>query len=165
MRRAIKTCKHKILLRMLHQYDWLSVVNIHVDELSCVRIWQHTLCATLSANWNIKYRLPIKVYYRICTAKQIWKPECVLSFIMGWQIYVNLSANSAEAIIYQDKHISHIPLLLFIPLKSNNHSMIFHHFILTWQSSSISILHDVFLELWFCCWMLSSILYTLNQDL
>jgi hypothetical protein len=27
----------------------------------------HTLCATFSASVNINYRLPIKVYYRICT--------------------------------------------------------------------------------------------------
>ena len=39
------------------------VVNVHVDELSSARIWQHTLCATLSANVNISYRLP-KVYLR-----------------------------------------------------------------------------------------------------
>jgi hypothetical protein len=26
------------------------VVNVHVDELSSARIWQHKLCATLSAN-------------------------------------------------------------------------------------------------------------------
>jgi hypothetical protein len=44
-----------------------SVVNVHVDELSSARIWQHKLCATLSANVNINYRLPIKVNYRICT--------------------------------------------------------------------------------------------------
>ena len=43
------------------------VVNVHTDELSSARIWQHKLCATLSANVNINYRLPIKVYYRICT--------------------------------------------------------------------------------------------------
>ena len=43
------------------------VVNVHVDELSSARIWQHKLCATLSANVNINCRLPIKVYYRICT--------------------------------------------------------------------------------------------------
>jgi hypothetical protein len=29
--------------------------------------WQYKLCATFSANVNINYRLPIKVYYRICT--------------------------------------------------------------------------------------------------
>jgi hypothetical protein len=29
--------------------------------------WQHKFCATFSASVNINYRLPIKVYYRICT--------------------------------------------------------------------------------------------------
>jgi len=43
------------------------VVNVHVDELSSARIWQHKVCATLSSNVNINNRLPIKVYYRICT--------------------------------------------------------------------------------------------------
>jgi hypothetical protein len=38
-------------------------VNVHVDELSSARIWQHKLCAILSANININYRLPIKVHY------------------------------------------------------------------------------------------------------
>ena len=74
-----------------------SVVNVHVDELSSAGIWQHKLCATLSANVNINYRLQIKVYYRICTLKTYqnrlnnsWKPECVLSFNMGWRIVVNV---------------------------------------------------------------------------
>ena len=43
------------------------VVNVHVDELSSARIWQYKLCATFSANVNINYRLPITVYYRICS--------------------------------------------------------------------------------------------------
>jgi len=47
------------------------VVNVHVDELSPARIWQHKLCATLSANVNINYRLPIKASYRICTLRHI----------------------------------------------------------------------------------------------
>ena len=47
------------------------VVNVHVDELSSARIWQHKLCATLSASVNINYHLPIKVYYRICTLRHI----------------------------------------------------------------------------------------------
>ena len=47
------------------------IVNVHVDELSSARIWQHKLCATLSASVNINYRLPIKVYYRICTLRHI----------------------------------------------------------------------------------------------
>ena len=47
------------------------VVNVHVDELSSARIGQHKLCATLSSNVNINYRLPIKVYYCICTLRHI----------------------------------------------------------------------------------------------
>ena len=43
----------------VHEPDF-SVVNVHFDELSSVQIWQHTLCATFSANVNINYRLPIK---------------------------------------------------------------------------------------------------------
>ena len=45
----------------VHVTDF-SVVNVHVDELSSARIWLHKFCATLSANVNINYRLPIKVY-------------------------------------------------------------------------------------------------------
>jgi hypothetical protein len=72
----------------VHVTDF-PVINVHVDELSSTRIWQHKLCATLSANVNINYRLPIKVYYHICTYQnrnKSWKPECVLSFNMDWQI-------------------------------------------------------------------------------
>jgi hypothetical protein len=54
----------------VHVTDF-PVVNVHVDELSSAGIWQHKLCATLSANVNINYRLPIKVYYRICTLRHI----------------------------------------------------------------------------------------------
>ena len=54
----------------VHVTDF-PVVNVHVDELSHARIWQHKLCATLSANVDINYRLPIKVYYRICTLRHI----------------------------------------------------------------------------------------------
>ena len=46
-----------------------SVVKVYVDELSSAQIWQHKLCATLSANVNINFRLPNKIYYRICTAR------------------------------------------------------------------------------------------------
>ena len=54
----------------VHVTDF-SVVNVHVDELSSARIWQHKLCATYSAKVNINNRLPIKVYYRICTLRHI----------------------------------------------------------------------------------------------
>jgi hypothetical protein len=55
---------------LVHMTDF-PVVNVHVDELSSARIWKHKLCATLSANVNINYHLPIKVYYRICTFRHI----------------------------------------------------------------------------------------------
>ena len=55
---------------LMHVTDF-SVINIYVDGLSSARIWQHKLCATFSANVNINYRLPIKVYYRICTLRHI----------------------------------------------------------------------------------------------
>ena len=54
----------------VHVTDFLFI-NVHVDELSSARIWQHKLCATLSTNVNINNRLPIKVYYRICTLRHI----------------------------------------------------------------------------------------------
>jgi hypothetical protein len=52
-----------ISLVHVHVTDF-PVINVHVDELSSARIWQHKLCATLTANVNINYRLPIKVYYK-----------------------------------------------------------------------------------------------------
>ena len=54
----------------MHVTDF-SVINIYVDGLSSARNWQDKLCATFSANVNINYRLPIKVYYRICTLRHI----------------------------------------------------------------------------------------------
>jgi hypothetical protein len=50
----------------------VHVTDFPVVKLSSARIWQHkNLCAILSANVNINYRLPIKVYYRICTLRHI----------------------------------------------------------------------------------------------
>ena len=54
----------------VHAIDF-PVVNVPVDELSSDRIGQHKLSSTLSASVNINYRLPIKVYYRICTLRHI----------------------------------------------------------------------------------------------
>ena len=54
----------------VHVTDF-PVVYVHVDELSSARIWQHKLCATLSVNVDINYRLPIKLCYRICTLRHI----------------------------------------------------------------------------------------------
>ena len=44
---------------------------VNVNESPSARIWQHKLCATLSVNVNKNYRLPIKVYYRIYTLRNI----------------------------------------------------------------------------------------------
>jgi hypothetical protein len=50
---------------LVHVTDF-PVVNVHADELSSARIWQHTFCATLSANVNINYRLsPQTLWFRI----------------------------------------------------------------------------------------------------
>jgi hypothetical protein len=54
----------------VHVTDF-PIVSVHVDELSSARIWQHKLCATLSANVNINYHLR------------------VFNFNMGWRILVN----------------------------------------------------------------------------
>jgi hypothetical protein len=74
--------------------------------------WQHKLCAIFSANVNINYRLPIQVYYRICTLRHMrsyflctnwqtrWKPECVLSFNMDWRILVFYPGSEARDTIY-----------------------------------------------------------------
>jgi hypothetical protein len=48
---------------------WTILQFVH--ELSSAQIWQHKLGATLSASVNINYRLPIEVYYRICTLRHI----------------------------------------------------------------------------------------------
>jgi hypothetical protein len=77
-RRVIKftNIRQPMLKRKTHSHAPVHVTdfpvaNVHVDELSSARIWQHKLCATLSANVNINYRLPVKVYYRICTLRHI----------------------------------------------------------------------------------------------
>ena len=61
---------------------YFPVVKVHVDYLSSAQIWQHKLCATLSASVDINYRLPIKVYQRICTVRYI-KIEIIHRFPSG----------------------------------------------------------------------------------
>ena len=75
-------CKHNIIgtdapsIRLtfpvvkVHVTDF-PVVKIHVELSSAARIWQHKLCATLSANVYINNRPPIKVYYCMCTVRNI----------------------------------------------------------------------------------------------
>jgi hypothetical protein len=63
-------------------FDWKTVIYIYIcfrhnlistctGECDWLFHWQYKLCATFSANVNINYRLPIKVYYRICTLRHI----------------------------------------------------------------------------------------------
>jgi hypothetical protein len=80
-------------------YRWYNLIRTCAGECDWLFHWQHKLCATFSGNVNINYRLPIKVYYHICTLtlRHIrietnhgsQKLECVLSFNMGWRILVN----------------------------------------------------------------------------
>ena len=61
----------------VHLTDF-PVVNVHLNDLSSARMWQHKLCVTLSASVNINYHLPIKEYYRICTLRHI-RIEIIIS--------------------------------------------------------------------------------------
>jgi hypothetical protein len=52
-------------------YRWYNLIRTCACECDWLFHWQHKLCATCSANVNINYHLPIKVYYRICTLRRI----------------------------------------------------------------------------------------------
>ena len=52
-------------------YRWYNLIRICAGECDELFHWQHKLCATYSANVNINYRLPIKVYYTFCTLRNI----------------------------------------------------------------------------------------------
>jgi hypothetical protein len=55
-------------------YRWYNLIPTCAGEYDWLFHWQHKLCATFSANVNINYLLPIKVYYRICTLKTLYSP-------------------------------------------------------------------------------------------
>jgi hypothetical protein len=73
-----------------------NLISTCAGECDWLFHWQHELCATFSASVNINYRLPIKVYYRICTLRHIrieinhgsqnvfwaltWEPTSLCSF-------------------------------------------------------------------------------------
>jgi hypothetical protein len=48
-----------------------NLISTCAGECDWLFHWQHKLCAIFSANVNINYRLPIKVYCRICTLRHI----------------------------------------------------------------------------------------------
>ena len=61
MRCTIKTCKHNSIVTDAPSIRLtFPVVKVHVDELLFAQTWKYKLCATLSANVNINYRLPSK---------------------------------------------------------------------------------------------------------
>jgi len=72
------------------------VVNVHIDELSSAQIWQHKLCATFSANVNINYRLPIKVYYRICTLRHI---RIEINILKTFYLFIILKINKHKCVL------------------------------------------------------------------
>ena len=57
---------HFVSKQASYPFDIISLAHVPVN-VTDFSIWQHKLCVTFSANVNINYRLPIKVYYRICT--------------------------------------------------------------------------------------------------
>jgi hypothetical protein len=81
-------------------YRWYNLIRTCPGECDWLFHWQYKLCATFSANININDRLPIKLYYSICTLRHIrnrnksWKPECFLSFNVDWRILVNFIGQS-----------------------------------------------------------------------
>jgi hypothetical protein len=50
---------------------WCNLISTCAGECDWLFHWQYKLCATFSANININNRLPIKVYYRICTSVMV----------------------------------------------------------------------------------------------
>ena len=50
-------------------YRWYNLIHTCAGECDWLFYWQHKLCETFSASVDINYRLPIKVYYRICTLR------------------------------------------------------------------------------------------------
>jgi hypothetical protein len=75
----------------VHVTDF-PVVNVHVDELSSARIWQHKLCATYSVSVNINNRLPIKIYRNMSTVDSypIYSFKNTLSLLKYFLIFIKL---------------------------------------------------------------------------
>ena len=91
----------------VHVIDF-SVVNVHVDELSSARIWQHKLCATYSVSVNINNYIAVFqskyttvfVLLEYMNQNNSWRPECALSFNLGWRILVLYPEPEARDTIY-----------------------------------------------------------------
>jgi len=114
-------------------YRWYNLIRRCAGEYDWLFHWQHKSCATFSANVNINYRLPIKVYYRICTLKHIrietnhgiqnafWVfkthsgfHDLFLNFkviILLWKFYLELNFVEHR---YNIKNILYLPIHIYI---------------------------------------------------
>jgi hypothetical protein len=52
-------------------YRWYDLIRTCAGECDWLFHWWHKLCAAFCVNVNINYRLPSKVFYRICTLRHI----------------------------------------------------------------------------------------------
>jgi hypothetical protein len=91
----------------VHVTDF-PVITVHVDELSSARIWQHKLCATYSVSVNINNYIAVFqskyttvfVLLEYMNQNNSWRPECALSFNLGWRILVLYPEPEARDTIY-----------------------------------------------------------------
>ena len=126
-KRAIyRLCIISLAHAPVHVTDF-PVVNVHVGELSSARIWPNKLCATYSANVNINNRLPMKVYYRICTCTlrhQNRNKWFFLPFISLWKVfpYLNIYTRPLNIFIADEAEWSMVSRLRLVLLCVNNMS-------------------------------------------
>ena len=66
-------------------YRRYNLIRTCASECDRLFHWQHKLCATFSTNVNINYRLPIKVYYHICTVRH-FRIETILASMIYFLI-------------------------------------------------------------------------------
>jgi hypothetical protein len=60
-----------------------SLVCLQSERRTSFSNFKHKLCATLYVNVNIHYRLPIKVYYRICTLKALLHGKASIAILVS----------------------------------------------------------------------------------
>jgi hypothetical protein len=76
-------------------YRWYNLIRTCAGECDWLFHWQHKLCATFSTNVNKNYRLPIKVYYRICNLRHIrieinhGSQKVFICFIFVWVLMLD----------------------------------------------------------------------------
>ena len=94
------------------QYDWLFY-------------WQHKLCAIFSANGNINYRFPIKVYYLICTLRHI---RIEINHGSQCSLCLGLSTNIRQSMLKLKAHFGFHDLCL------NEITALHSPYLISWQA-------------------------------